>query len=348
MLADDRARIATALFYVALTFLVYLIFLIVQPFLSPLGWASVLVIAFHPVHARFERRWGPTRAAALSTAVIAVLVIAPLLLVMTAFVQEAVEAISGLQRAFTEGRFAWVQRAWAWVQQRAAVAPQIDIAAAAVDAVRRIVGVVAAQTGAIVQNLALFIVDLFVTLFAAFFLFRDRQPIMQAVRRVLPLDERGREALITRTGDLVAATVTSAGVVAGLQGLLGGALFAVLGLDAPVFWGVVMAFFCLLPFGAWVVWFPAAIVLMAGGDWTRGLILAGFGVGVVSAVDNVLRPALLSGRAQMNGLLVFISLLGGMRVFGSFGLVLGPTLLATGLAMLKAYTGPDPADRQAS
>jgi hypothetical protein len=67
-------------------------------------------------------------------------------------------------------------------------------------------------------------------------------------------------------------------------------LFAALGIDAPVFWGVVMMFFCLLPFGAWVVWLPAALVFFAAGDWLRGVILAGFGLGVVSAADNVLRP----------------------------------------------------------
>jgi len=149
---------------------------------------------------------------------------------------------------------------------------------------------------------------------------------MQAIRKALPLDEQLRERVIEQTGDLVSASLVSAGVVAAVQGLLGGLAFAVLGIGAPLFWGVVMAFLCLLPFGAWVVWLPAAVMLAASGDWVRGLILAGFGVAVVSAVDNFLRPALLSGRSGMNGLLVFISLLGGLSVFGSLGLVVGRPL----------------------
>jgi predicted PurR-regulated permease PerM len=109
-----------------------------------------------------------------------------------------------------------------------------------------------------------------------------------------------------------------------------------------VFWSVVMMFFCLLPFGAWVVWLPASILFFASGDWMRGAILAGFGFGVVSMADNVLRPWLLSGRARMNGLLVLISLLGGVSVFGSLGLVVGPTLMATAIGILRTYTDLDP------
>jgi predicted PurR-regulated permease PerM len=112
-----------------------------------------------------------------------------------------------------------------------------------------------------------------------------------------------------------------------------------------VFWGVVMAFFCLLPFGAWIVWGPTAVWLMVTGDLTRGLVLAAVGVGVVSAVDNVLRPILLSGRSQINGLLLFISLIGGVSAFGAVGLVLGPILMATTVGLFEAYVsslGPRP------
>jgi predicted PurR-regulated permease PerM len=339
----DRDRIARTLFYVALAGLVYVVLLIFEPFLNPLGWAGVIVIVFHPVHARLERRWGPTRAAAVSTAAVAVIVIAPMLTVMTAFVREAVQAAADLQQAVARGQFSWVERAWAWLQQRSIAAPRIDLAAAAVDAARQLAGALAARAGSVLQNAAVFVFDLFVTLFATFFLFRDASSLMQAFRRMLPLDEPGRERLLAQTRDLVSVSVTSAFIVAAVQGFLGGALFAVLGLDAPVFWGVVMAFFCVLPFGAWVVWLPASILLVASGAVGRGLVLAGFGVALVSAVDNFLRPALLSGRAQINGLVVFISLLGGMRLFGSLGLVLGPTLVATVIGIVRAYTGGEPA-----
>jgi predicted PurR-regulated permease PerM len=344
MSMTDREHVTGVIFYAALALFVYLIFLMVSPFLVPLGWAAVLVIVFHPVHVRFEQRFGPTRAAALSTAAVAVIVVAPLIIVTTAFVREAIQSAGDVQRAFEEGRFAKLERAWEWVQYRAGAEQRFDVAATAVDVAKRVASFLAGQAGNLVQNVFVFVFDLIIVMFAAFFLFRDGDGLMHAIRRTLPVNRPLRERFIRQTRELVEATVQSAGIVAAAQGLLGGLLFAVLGIPAPVFWGVVMTFFCLLPFGAWVVWLPAAILFFVNGDWTRGLIMAGFGVGVVSMADNILRPWLLSGRARMNGLLVLISLLGGIQVFGSLGLVLGPTLMATAVGILRTYTSTDPVE----
>ena len=127
-------------------------------------------------------------------------------------------------------------------------------------------------------------------------------------------------------------------VVAALQGALGGIAFALLGLSAPVFWGVVMAFFALLPIGAGIVWLPTAVWLLFTGSVGRGVILIVVGVGVIGLVDNFLRPMLLSGRTQLNGLLIFVSLLGGISAFGFLGLVMGPVIMATTIGMFDAYT----------
>ena len=101
----------------------------------------------------------------------------------------------------------------------------------------------------------------------------------------------GPEELITRTRNIISAVVTSSGLVAATQGLLGGIAFAIVGIEAPVFWGVLMAFLCLLPLGAAVIWLPASILLAMSGSTTRALILAGLGAGVVSMVDNVYGPS---------------------------------------------------------
>ncbi len=201
------------------------------------------------------------------------------------------------------------------------------------------------QSGSILANFAVFFLDLALALFATFFLLRDGDAIMHAVRRLLPMSPADRETFITRTGDLIAAGVTSSVIVASLQGLLGGLAFAVLGLSAPVFWGVVMAFACLLPFGAGIVWLPAAIFLALSGSMTKALVLVGLGIGVISTVDNVVRPLLLSGRAHMNGLVIFVSLLGGLRVFGLLGIVLGPIVVVTAISLVSSYVNSSPPSR---
>ena len=84
---------------------------------------------------------------------------------------------------------------------------------------------------------------------------------------------------------------------------------------------------------------PAAIWLLATGDLVKGAVLAVLGVAIVGSIDNLVRPAILSGRAQMNGLLMFISLLGGVIVFGLLGLVLGPLVTAIVSGLFEAYAG---------
>ena len=330
-------RLAIALAWVGLAALLYLVFLVVDPFLTPLGWAGVLAIIFYPIYERLERRWGAGRAAAATTVAATLLVVGPVFLVMTAFIREALDAATDFQRAFAEGRFGWIEGVWRALERRVPVAQRVDLAAMATDWARQSAVFLAAQSAFVLRNIAVFLFDLVIALFATFFLLRDSRALMLAIRRMLPMDEAARERLIAQTRELVSVSVTSSGIVAAIQGMLGGLVFAAVGIDAAVFWGVVMAFFCLLTLGAWVVWLPAAVLLAAGGSIGRALIVAGLGFGIVSAIDNVLRPALLSGGARMNGLLILMALLGGMRVFGPLGLVLGPILVATALALLRTY-----------
>ena len=178
------------------------------------------------------------------------------------------------------------------------------------------------------------------TLFGLFFFLRDADTIMRQVRRALPFEDVRREHMIRQTRDLVYASIAAGLMIASLQGLAGGIVFAVLGLGAPVFWGVIMGFLALFPFvGTWIVWLPAAIWLMSTGHVAKGVTLALLGGVVVGSIDNILRPAILSGRAQMNGLLMFISLLGGVSVFGLLGLVLGPLVTAIVTGLFDAYVG---------
>jgi predicted PurR-regulated permease PerM len=90
--------------------------------------------------------------------------------------------------------------------------------------------------------------------------------------------------------------------------------------------------------GAWIVWLPAAGWLIANGELGKGLLLVALGAGVVGMADNVLRPLLISGRARLSGLVVFVSVLGGIAVFGMLGVVLGPIVVATAAGLLETYT----------
>jgi len=339
MTAPERERVAVVGFYVVAVFLVYLVYLMFSPFLVPLAWAAVLAICFYPAHRKLERRFRHSIAALLSTVSIGLVVIVPMLAAGSAFVSEGrriLEDVPKLIMQMPASANRWLETGLEYVPGGAAIDPAALIAEWA----QRLAAFLSGRAAGVLQDLTVFIFDLVLMIFALFFLFRVPPSLMAAIRRITPLDEHIRERLFHQIQRLVTAGVTSAIIVAVVQGAVCGLTFWLLGLSGPVFWGVVTAVFCLLPFGAWVVWGPAAIWLIFSGNVVRGLVLAGMGAGVVSAVDNVLRPLLLSERSEMNGLLLFVSLLGGVVAFGTVGIVVGPVLMATAVGLFQTFTSP--------
>lgn len=339
-LARERERVTTIFFYGVVLFLGYLFFRILTPFFAPLGWAAVLAIFVYPWHERLVPRYGNARAAALSTLVVTLLIAGPGLVILMAFVQESRAALSAVDRDAFAGQLVLLEQGWNRIRTFIPGAQTIDLRSLIDEAISRTGGFLAARVGGLLADIVVLLFALFVTLFALFFFLRDADTIMQEVRRSLPFEELRRERIIRQTRDLVYASIAVGLVIASLQGFAGGLVFALLGLGAPVFWGVMMGFLALLPFvGTWVVWVPAAIWLLATGDLVKGTVLAVVGVTIVGSIDNLVRPAILSGRAQMNGLLMFISLLGGVMVFGLLGLVLGPLVTAIVSGLFEAYAG---------
>jgi predicted PurR-regulated permease PerM len=318
----------------------YFLLRIFAPFFIPLGWAAVLAIFVHPWHDRLASRVGNARAAGLSTLVVTLLIVGPGLVMLTAFARESRDAVSELDRDALAVQLAWAERMWDRIRTLIPGGLSTDLPTLLDRATSSTAGFLAARAGGLLADIVVLVFQLFVTLLALFFLLRDAGAIMRSMRRALPLDDLRRERMIRQAGDLVYASVACGLLIASLQGFAGGVMFALLGLEAPVFWGGVMGFFALLPFvGTWVVWLPAAIWLMATGQLLKGLTLALVGGTIVASIDNILRPAVLSGRAQMNGLLMFISLLGGVSVFGLLGLVLGPLVVAIVSSLFETYVG---------
>ena len=340
-LARERERVTTILFYGVVLLLGYFFLRILTPFFAPLGWAAVLAIFVYPSHERLVARYGNARAAGLSTLVVTVLLVEPGLVILTAFVQESRAALSALDRDAVAGQLASLERGWDRVRGLVPGAQSVDLGSLIEDVISRTGGFLAARVGGLLANIVVLLFQLFVTLLGLFFFLRDADTIMRDVRGMLPFEDLRRERMIRQTRDLVYASIAAGLVIASLQGLAGGLVFALLGLGAPVFWGVMMGFLALLPFvGTWVVWVPAAIWLFGTGQIVKGAVLTTLGATIVGSIDNFLRPAILSGRAQMNGLLMFISLLGGVTVFGLLGLVLGPLVTALVIGLFDAYAGP--------
>jgi predicted PurR-regulated permease PerM len=337
--ATTSDRLTTVLSYGVLLLLLYLVFRIYEPFLSALGWAAILVIFFYPMHRWLAKRFSESRAAVLSTLAVTILLIVPSIFVTTLFVREALAISRGVQHSIVEQHAPAIAKSWYWIAHHVpGLDPNANVFEMLEQGIEKQAGYLAQRLGTVLANIAAFIFDLFVMIFAMFYFFRDAGQIIRGVRSILPFDAEHRETMINQARDLISASVTTSLIIAVIQGALGGLGFAIVGLPTPIFWGVAMAFFSLVPVvGSGLIFVPASLWLGFSGHWGRAILLLLICAVVSTVVDNVVRPLLLGGRTELSGLVIFISVVGGVGLFGMLGLVLGPILVATAAGVMNVY-----------
>jgi predicted PurR-regulated permease PerM len=332
-------QVTTVLSYGSLLLLGYLVYEITAPFLIPLAWSAVLAIFFFPLHERVLKRLKPNYAALLSTLGVTFLLIVPALVLLFYTTKQALDAGAKAQivlqapdRAVPTQMLDWVKRQLPESMQDADLNDPVKRGA------ETVAGFLAAKVGALVKNVFSFFLDLFVLLFALFFMFRDGEEVADAVRHLLPFDASIQEAMMHESRELIFASVAVGLLVAAIQGALGGLAFTLAGVGTAVFWGVLMGFFSLIPVvGSALVWVPAALWLAVTGHLGKGLLVLVI-CGIVAGVaDNIVRPLLLRNRTHLNELLLFVSALGGIEVFGLLGLVAGPTIVAAAIGVFRVY-----------
>lgn len=183
------------------------------------------------------------------------------------------------------------------------------------------------------------LVGLFVTLFIMFYLFMDGQRIVARFRQLLPLRREYQDMIITRFLLVSRATIKGTLVIASIQGSLGAIILLVFGIKTWLLWGVVMIALALIPMmGAWIVLVPAGIIQLFTGHVWQGIVILALSFGVVSTIDNILRPRLVGQNARMHDLLIFFSTIGGLAMFGPVGVITGPVIMAFFVSITEIYS----------
>ncbi len=325
---------------------------VVRGFFAPVFWAAALAIVFRKPYRRVSAALGRREglAAALTTLGIVVLVLAPLGLLGAALVNEAM----GLYARVASGELDVQGQAEALLPMAADLAERFNVDLAEVEAGLSSAAMaagqyVAGQAVAIGQNALRFLLLAFVMLYTLFFFLRDGDRLIALIVQALPLGENRERRLLARFATVTRATMKGTLVVGAVQGAVGGVLFLVLGLDAPLFWGVIMAVCSLLPaVGPALVWGPAAVYLLATGSVVKGVVLIAGGALLIGTIDNVLRPLLVGRDTAMPDFLVLLSTLGGLALFGLTGIVVGPVVAALFLVVwqmfIEEYGGQDNLD----
>jgi predicted PurR-regulated permease PerM len=320
---------------------------ILWPFYGAILWATVLAIVFAPLYRWLLASMGRHRnlAAFAALLIIVTMVILPLTLTAASVLQEATnlyETIEAGQMDF--GQF--IQQVinalptWATdILDRLGLTHLSEIQSRLSAALVQGSKIIAAQALNVGKGTANFFVSLFLMLYLLFFFLRDGTALSRRIKDAIPLPAEQKRELFTKFTIVTRAMFKGTLLVAVVQGALGGFIFWVLGIHAPVLWGVVMGLFSLLPaVGAAVVWLPTAIYFLATGANWEGVVLIAFGAFVIGLVDNLLRPFLVGKDTELPDYVVLISTLGGIAIFGLNGFVIGPVMAAMFIAVWDIFS----------
>lgn len=333
----SRSHVQTLVLMAATALGIYFCYRLAVPFLPALAWALALAVLFAPLH-----RWLATKvkhpdlATSICVLLVALIVVVPAIFVAERIIGEAARGAETVRILVESGEWRRTLEAYPliapiadWIEQ------QLDLP-----------GIINSATSWLTETAASFLrgsllqlAGLVLTFYLLFYFLRDRNLALESLRSLSPLSKKDMTRLFHDVSDTIHATLYGTLAVALVQGTLGGLMFWWLGLPAPLLWGVVMALLAVVPvLGAFIIWIPAAIFLALEGSEGKALLLTLWGTVVVGGIDNLLYPIFVGRRLKMHTVLAFISLVGGLIVFGPAGLILGPVTYTITRLLLQIWT----------
>ncbi|HET9444862.1 MAG TPA: AI-2E family transporter [Steroidobacteraceae bacterium] len=322
------------------------LFKIAQPFIGPLLWSMFIAFLLYPLHVWLTRRLKgrAQMSAGLLTLLTLIVLLGPLAGLSAAFAAQVGDLLQTVQstvadqtrnNVFDLTKVPWVADTLGWLDGTFGV-NIAQVRGYVVQASRAVLQTLASLGGKVFLGAFGAVFGFVLMVFMLFFFIRDGAGMVMALRELIPMSKQQKTKLFNHLAAVTRALVYGTGLTALIQGVLVGISFLIVGLPSALVFGVIAALAALLPFGGTaLVWIPAAIVLAAQGRWGAAAFMVIWGALLVSLVDNVVRPMLVSGRAPVSTLTVFIGVLGGIAAFGAIGLFLGPIVLALIIALIQ-------------
>ena len=331
-----QKKIANNFFFLLLFLITVAFFGLLGSFLLGVFWAAVLAIVFDPLYKRVLSRFPKKSALAsgLTLGGILLIVIIPMSLISLALVVEALEISEKIQ----SDKLRPQEQIGQIIGQvkNSLLFSYFEDFGLDINSIQTKVTEWASNSSQIIaqkilsfgQGVLGILMQFTITLYVLFFFFRDGKDLVEQLIYVLPIGDKKERQLIMRFQSVARATVKGSILIALVQGVLGGILFALLGVEGAVIWGALMIVAALLPVGALLVWGPIAAVLFLQGNYTEAIILVVVGALFIGLIDNLLRPRLVGNDTKMPDWLILLSTLGGLSWFGLSGFVLGPIIAA--------------------
>lgn len=343
----DRHRIFQLFFFGTFGLVAWQLHRIVSPFYFALAGAALLGLVVYPFHERLAKRTklGANASAAATTVLVLLIVVLPLLSACWVAVRQATKLAPVVSAWMHEKRGLplaeilpeRVSESWARISsslKERGIDPQENLVAALEQLSRSVTGL----AGAALKNLVFFFFQVGILVFSLFFILRDGAKVFRRAVELVPMPDEHKTALLDRLQKTILAVLRGIFIVAGVQGLLAMLGFLVLGVPFAVLLGLVTALFAPIPFvGTGAVWVPVAAGLMLSGSFQQAVGVVVWCALVVGMADNLLRPILIGAEAKLPILFLFFGMLGGLRVYGFAGLLVGPVVVALFLAFVDIY-----------
>jgi len=339
----NASRFYSVMLLAILSLLGYLSYQIISPFLAPIAWAIVFSVVFYPVYV-FISKYIKVKSIASSMTVLIILVaiIVPITYMSFLLIGELEKLgdyanSGGLE--FLRGLLARMEASPHFEKLVSLIGDgNMPAPDQIMESVKKIGSLVAKILSVRITNIIFAVINFLFMIFTIFFLFIDGPGFLTKVKDYMPFNEDQKSRLATQMKDMIVSTVYGGVIVAIIQGILGGIGFYVIGIEAPVLWGIAMSVMSFVPLlGTLSIWGPASIYLLIQGDYLHGVGLILFGTFVISMVDNILKPLIIGSRTKMPTIVIFFSVLGGIQAFGIIGLIMGPLIMAVFVSVFEIF-----------
>lgn len=335
-----RQQIFALVFFALVVLLLYQIGLMFKPFLFSALWAGLLAHWAFPLHLRLTRLFAGKEmlSAAILTVGAMAIVVVPLVVMGIMLVREAGVAeqeirvwISGggLQRLPEQLSTIPIIGGWLKSALAGSATPTFSLEQSVMTGVKELSQFLIGGMGGLLKNTFALVVNFFMMLLILFFLFKDGQQWLSVLYDLIPMEESHKSKILLRLDQTIRAVVKGVLVTAIVQGLLAGIAYVALGVPFPMGLTALTIVLAPIPFGGTgLVWLPVALYLFWIGMTGKALAMLVWGIGVVSMVDQFLRPWLIGQDVQIPVLLLVLSVLGGLALYGLLGLFIGPILVS--------------------
>ena len=330
------------LFYILMGVVTLLFLWLLKPFFFPVFWAAVIAGIARPLYFKINERIGrPTLSLTLLFLALAFVLMVPLAGLGVLILNESAD----LYKMMRPGAYSvneGVQRMIdAMTDNYLARLVNIDremIIAKSIEAVRSFANYLVVHLTKITQNTLGLVVQFGIMLYTLFYFLKDGEKFIEMMAKVMPMDEEKQQFLFRKFIAAARSTLKATLIIGGIQGAIGSVVFLIGGVKGAFVWGALMIFMSIIPVvGNAIIWVPAGVIMLLMGNIWQGIMILTAGVFLISAVDNLIRPVLVGRDVEMHPLLIFLSTLGGIALFGFSGFVIGPVVTALLIAVWEMH-----------